>query len=170
MRVARKAVPRENAESFIRTRDLGPFTSAIESGDLETVRHLIRFGRNVNYKDEKGMTPIKVALLMEKHEIFTFLLDNGADVRGNGEGSLLYAALNCENEYCTGILLFHPQIDPNERFLDGKTPLITATERGLWSVVELLLVCGADPNLTDSSGKRAVDYAPKELKSLLSEN
>lgn len=41
----------------------------------------------------------------------------------------------------------------------GTTPLHVAAKEGQISQIELLVVYGADPGMTDSQGKTPIDYA-----------
>jgi len=59
-------------------------------------------------------------------------------------------------------------IDPNCRTPAGRTPLIANVRSGSPSAatVQALLKSGADPELTDSSGLSALDYARRKLMKL----
>jgi len=50
---------------------------------------------------------------------------------------------------------------------EGKTPLQVALQRGYFSVVDLLLEKGADPNIEDAKGRRALDFALSHSESTL---
>jgi ankyrin repeat protein len=57
-----------------------PLLQASEN-DLASVRLLVGYGANINYKNELEWTPLSVALTQDKYDIALYLLNNGADYR-----------------------------------------------------------------------------------------
>jgi ankyrin repeat protein len=98
-------------------------------GDAEITRLLLKSGADVNAVDDRGYTPLKVAVRgrssEEKRRIVDILLSNGADVDTKSRGG-------------------------------GATPLHIASLAGNITVVKMLLAHKADVNATDSEGKTAL--------------
>jgi hypothetical protein len=98
-------------------------------GDAEITRYLLKSGADVNAVDDRGYTPLKVAVRgrssEEKRRIVELLLSNGADVDTKSRGG-------------------------------GATPLHIASLAGNITVVKMLLARKADVNATDSEGKTAL--------------
>jgi len=55
-------------------------------------------------------------------------------------------------------ILLEGGASPNQQDFDGETALMDAAERGMTQVVKILINTGADVNLIDNGGRRALDY------------
>lgn len=125
-------------------------------GDAEIVKELIRGGVDVNQRDDKGLTPVHVAVRNGREETQTVLvlLKAGADIVAlddTGTTPLLNAIGPGGTADDVRILLEHGA-NPDRANLTGKTPLIAAADWIMPAVVEMLLRKGADPNMVDNKG------------------
>jgi hypothetical protein len=50
----------------------------VVGGQLEAVKRLYELGADINIKDKKGISPLKMARVKEYREIEEFLVENGA--------------------------------------------------------------------------------------------
>ena len=82
--------------------------------------------------------------------------------------TMLMVAVQFGASTCFAFLLKHNKTDVNGVDADGQTALFYAAEAGRRQMIQPLIAAGADPNLLDKSGKRAVDYATsREIKAAL---
>lgn len=134
--------------------------SCIRSAKM--ARLLIKYGADVNIKDEKDRTLLFYA---NRPEVIRVLLENGADgnIRDKFGQTALFQYLNADEidmflKYCGNV---------NDRDNDGKTPLFYA-----WRdvVVRSLLKHGADVNIKDNDGRTAIFYEGEEKIPLLVEH
>ena len=139
---------------------------AAYSGYLETVRHYLRRGANVNSRREHpqrgggsstntGETPLHRATFsfrskkVEKTvytEIVRLLIEGGADVNAKTNQ-------NISSDMEAGLVV------------QGETPLHFATNRGEAEMVQLLLRSGADEHAETALGETPLDYARKHQRS-----
>ena len=73
---------------------------AIQAGDLELVKSLVKKGVSIHSKNKKGETPLHIAVYTENLNIVKWLIEKGADlnarVSGHDEGSTaLHYAIQC---------------------------------------------------------------------------
>ena len=93
---------------------------------------------DVNQSDSKGFTPLFVAAQNGHTRIVTLLLQNGADVNHaeqRGHTPLWISALRGH----VRVLLSHPAIDIDYKYLSGVTALWATCQNNNSEVVELLL-------------------------------
>jgi uncharacterized protein len=122
-------------------------------GDLNKMKELLAAGADPNMPDRKGLTPLMLATQKRHKNIIALLISKGADVNAtlkHGFTALFYPCMFGG----AGIakLLIDSGADINARE-DGNTPLMWAAFRGHVDIVELLLANGADPEITDDTGK-----------------
>ncbi|CAN9511368.1 unnamed protein product [Ophioblennius macclurei] len=114
---------------------------AVESGDCETVKHVLSLGANVNCATARGYTPLIIAVLHRYHDIVSFLLDCGA-AASQGEDdnwtALHFAAQNGDNKAVRLLLDRGAVADAQENA--GWMPLHLACQNGHETVVRLLLL------------------------------
>lgn len=146
---------------------------------LGMVSQLLRKGAGVNDRDIDGMTALHYLLVgarvntelfeVEQVQLLDSLLKFGAnpnlrDVDGN---TVLVSALQSTNGQHIGIMelnrLLAVGANPNIQNNEGKTPLMLACElNSNFEIIMTLLQAGADPKLTDSTGKAAIDYTKRD--------
>lgn len=79
-------------------RSIESLQDAAKAGDVEAARKLLAGGADVNGKDQKGITPLGVAVGFNKIPVIQLLLESGADVEQTdpkGNTALHYAAGKC---------------------------------------------------------------------------
>jgi ankyrin repeat protein len=139
-----------------------PLHQAVYQGGISTVKNLLTADKSsINFKNNKGLTPLLVAVSNLNFDISNLLLKYGADpnvsIPSDGNSPLHVAAEN-GLPWLGEILLDHSaKIDaPNK---DGATPLILAVQWQHRDFAAMLIRRGADPAAADREGKTAPDYA-----------
>lgn len=131
---------------------------ALREGSLKAAKALIEVPQtNINLPNDKGETPLMMAVLKGQVNIAAALLAKDADVNQPGWTPLHYAATAGNVQLISMLLAKHAYIDaasPN-----GSTPLMMAAWYGSPSAVKLLLEEGADPALKNALGLNAIDFA-----------
>ncbi|MEY3221070.1 MAG: hypothetical protein RIT27_2427 [Pseudomonadota bacterium] len=137
---------------------------------FETVNILLQKGADVSIRDDKGETPLHLAVRFEHLNLVMLLLKNGSNVEElteveetpdsphNGRTPLLVAARSHKNP---DILTFLLKAGANPNFVDSTTGYSAllyiaaaprnddiSKETALQQAAEILLQYGADPNLT----------------------
>lgn len=139
-------------------------TSTWNSGGKEIAHLLITHGANVDFKDRIGRTPLLWAATNGHYALVEALLEHGANVFAvNNRGrTALHLAIDASDTTFTEdimrLLLLH-QANACATSDGGWTPLHNASQKGLTSVVELLLEAGASVNATLSNGMTALHWA-----------
>jgi ankyrin repeat protein len=138
---------------------------ACRLGDLPKTKALIENGAKVNYKDEKGETPLVYAVGYDRSEIVKLLLAHGANVDAKDKygQSVLYRALTHKFHEIVSILLEH-NADVRVSNDRGVTPLQLASYGGDAEGVEALLSKGADPNAVGGDGETPLFNAIRSRK------
>jgi ankyrin repeat protein len=145
------------------------FHLAAELGQVEYVQaRLAEDGGAVGTLDERGATALHGACYWGQLGAARALLAAGADSKALTRDSFLQISpLGSAVAATPGVaqpsddedvvlalvrLLLEYNADPNQRRLDGSTPLHGAAWRGLGRVVQELLDAGADPRMVVTSG------------------
>ena len=144
-----------------------------EKGQLDSLQQLLRSGTNVNDRLSDGSTALHQAVLHDRLEIVTALLDAGADpvvVNRNGISPLFLAVQNGNADIVSALL--KAGADPNTLSESGETILMTAASTGKPQVVSLLLANGAlldarDPDFRQTPLMIAVREGQTEVVDLL---
>ena len=119
---------------------------AAETGNEAEVRRLIELGVDINWKNERGATPLLFAVQNEHVTIAQILLNHKANVNVQVEASQNVSALELAaktgQHKMTQLLLDHgARVDVTDS--RGITPLIFAAQNGHYEVVRTLLRNGA---------------------------
>lgn len=136
---------------------------AIQRKDLEFFKILIEQGAFINSKNTPmDETPLKELMIygigvtdpIEKKNLYTYLVENGADIDAENvdrETPLLFC-LERDN-FPLFQLFLDLGADPNKKDADGQTPLHKAAEYRKLHYVEALLAKGADLDVKDKKNK-----------------
>ncbi|HSU87844.1 MAG TPA: ankyrin repeat domain-containing protein, partial [Terriglobia bacterium] len=146
-----------------------PLLRATMAGDSEVVRALLAKGANPNIND-MGLTPFLVAAGVGagnrggtglaaqtsaggpvNMELMELLLQHGADV----------------NAQVTDTTTYSMRVARAPSANEGKTALHVAAGTGKTDLVRYLLGKGINTEIKDAGGKKAIDLAPAEMRSLL---
>ncbi|MEX0271439.1 ankyrin repeat domain-containing protein [Leptolyngbyaceae cyanobacterium UHCC 1019] len=129
--------------------------------DIDIFNLLISSGADISSKNKQGFTPLHVAARSSCLDVVKRLVELGADVNSVGEdGStpLWQAAYSQNQQTVEYLLLSGSQVNISDGF--GKTPLqATIHRRGGTSSAHTLIAHGADVNVTDQRGLRAIHIA-----------
>jgi uncharacterized protein len=142
-----------------------PVSAAAYRGNDAIVAALLARGADDRAVDQTGKPPIVYAAAAARVDVVARLLARNIDVNArypNDLTLLMWASGPDEStpeiqaiEIVRQLLDAGAQID--DRDARGRTALMIAAEGGRAGIADLLLSRGADPALTDTSGKRAAD-------------
>jgi ankyrin repeat protein len=138
---------------------------AVDGNHIEIARALIRAGASVNTQADNRDTPWLLAGASGRSEIVAAMIPAGPDlsIRNRFGGNALIPA--CERAHVeTAKLLLTTRIDVNHVNNLGWTCLLEIVILGNGGprhqeVTKLVLAAGADPNLADKDGVRALTHA-----------
>lgn len=114
----------------------------------------------MNKRDAEGNTPLHYACQKGFRDIAVLLLDNGATptVVNNRSESALHAVARCGNKEIIARLLWEgAEVDATDR--EGRTPLLCLLSNKHTDAALYLINQGANTELADNIGHRAIDYA-----------
>jgi ankyrin repeat protein len=143
---------------------------AVGEGNIGEVKAHIFHKTDINVKDVDGQTPLHVAARVDRVEMATLLLANGANVNetDNYGKTPLFGAARKGSKDMVELLTAHGA-DINARNKDGWTPLHLVARFGQTEAVELLMGKGADINAKANDGRTALRVAIDERKSAVVE-
>lgn len=122
-------------------------TTAVNDGQIETVKELLRTGANANAVAGDSIYPLQWAASKGYLDIALLLLNNGADVNWGHSisGTPLTAAVHAEHTEIVELLLSrgaNPNVEP-----DGGTPLAVARKANNREIIALLEKVGAKESM-----------------------
>ena len=129
----------------------GALVKAIDAGDLQSVRALIKSGTDVNARSGDGSTPLLWAAHTSNLDIARALVAAKASVDAAndfGVTPLLEASRNGDASMVD--LLLRAGADPKRTHPEGETPLLSAARAGSVPTVRLLLARGVDVNAAEN--------------------
>lgn len=136
----------------------------VESGDIDAVKVVLKYGASVDARDEVTGTPVlHRAIQLGYSEITEALLARGADIHApsnRGQTSLINAARVGDARLAKYMITHGAEI--NVQCDDGWTPLHAAAARGHLDVVKLLVNYGANTELRDKTGRTALSKAEND--------
>lgn len=140
-----------------------PLTIAVRKDAWACVELLVKRGADINKEVGKG-TPVCVAVQYGCHSLVEYLLQSGADMHiGEHVGSAWFRAATCNPEGFKLLLKYNTQINTNTwaniQALQGAAGSGNARHDEMYSIVELLLVHGAQVNGRDKNGESALSRA-----------
>ena len=130
-----------------------PFHLAANEGHLEICKWYIKNVGEVNNADDDGWTALHYAA--DEFDIFTYLLENGADLRLKNERgqTVLHLAAKLGSLKICKLIVEGPEagIDINTKDNDGETPIHLAVGKGKLEIVKFLFDKGGYLNSRVSS-------------------
>ncbi|MCH5600242.1 ankyrin repeat domain-containing protein [Niabella ginsengisoli] len=140
------------------------FSTAIsypcQEGYLDMVKLLVENGADVNIKEFRDFTPIRIAARNGHLDIVKYLADKGAviDIKAmDGATPLEHAA--SKGHYDIVKFLIDKGADINNQDNDGDFPLGEAAKLGYLEIIKLLLEKEANTNLKNKENKTALELA-----------
>ena len=134
-------------------------TVAIVNHDLTTIRLLLLFGADPNFKDKDGFTPLLSATQASFLEAAQLFLKYGADpnLSGGPYGESPFArSLNSDQTPFVDLYLKHGA-SPDKAMGNGNTPFIQSINKTVSiNVIELMLLYEADANCKNGRGETAL--------------
>lgn len=150
-----------NNESCCKRAKTTPLHVAVNLGDTQMIKFLLRAGADIHATDATNSTPLYKALKAENTKLMNCLISNGADINVSGPNgcSLLYDAVKQGNvKILQNLLKKGARVDVISRVYE-KTPLHVAISEGQLGIVKILLNHGAKATLNSNQGKNAMSYA-----------
>jgi uncharacterized protein len=137
---------------------------ALKSGDIATVRSLVRNAVEIDSAEPDGTTPLHVAVLRNDTDSVDLLLRAGANPRATTRYGVTPLYLACVNGNPAVIeQLLAAGADPNTSLPEGETALMTAARTGSAPAVRALLARGASVNAREGwKGQTALMWAAVE--------
>ena len=123
----------------------------VEKGDTELLRLLVTAGAYTDQRDDRGYTPLHVAIEKGAVDDAWLLIESGADLEAQDDHKVspLSMAVVC-GEAAIADKLLKEGAKPEGRTLDGEKLLPWAIRNGRWIFVRRLMEQGADPHLKDT--------------------
>jgi uncharacterized protein len=123
---------------------------AVHSGDLQTVRALLKSGADVNARSGDGSTPLLAAAHAGRVDVARALVAAKAAVDvANDFGVTPLLAASRNGDAAMVEVLLRAGADPSRAHPEGETPLLSAARAGSVPTLRLLLARGADVNAAE---------------------
>jgi ankyrin repeat protein len=134
---------------------------AVEQGDKEAVRALLREHADVNAPQADGATAIAWAVHLDDRETADLLIQAGADVNKANDYGVTPLGLACRSGNAAMVdKLLQAKANPNAAQWTGETPLMRCASTGSLEGVKLLLAHGANANAKENrKGQTALMWA-----------
>lgn len=124
---------------------------AVENGNREAVRALLREHADVNVPQADGATAIAWAVQLDDREMADLLIQAGADVNKANDYGVTPLWLACRSRNAVMVeKLLNAEADPNVAEWTGETPLMQCAKTGSVEGAKLLLAHGADANAMEN--------------------
>lgn len=129
------------------------FFRAVETGNVRAVQLFVEAGVDINQRNDKGWTPLMVAIFSSNEAAASLLMDAGAraDIQDQrGYGPLHWAAYR--GYVSVTKRLIQSGVPPDLKSHAGITPLLQAAAMGHADTAQILLEAGAHPSEPDNEG------------------
>lgn len=143
-----------------RSPKLSAIAKAIINKNETALKLELAQGADINQSSQSGLTLLIVATLEKNKSAFRTLLESGADPNlfsGDRDSLILLASVFKDPYYLSNLLSYGG--DPNQSAIEGITPLMRSSSRGLAKNVRLLLDNSASVSAVDKAGNTALAYA-----------
>ena len=123
------------------------------------IRTLLKYGADIEARDEEGKTPLAAAVEDYTFEAISFLLSRGADLEArdnSGQTPIGTAVRKGAFRAVQFFIGFRADLEAKDN--DGHTPLVLAVRNGNIEMVRFLLERGADPQALSSAVKAEGAY------------
>ena len=125
-------------------------------GHAQAVQEALKAGADPNATLDTGvgytLTLLEVAAIACQPSVGALLINNGADVNGNGASTPLVTAAENGMDHLVEVLLRNGA-NPEKEDFSGDTALREAVAQGHYSTVKILLENHANPNHANSGGE-----------------
>ena len=139
---------------------------AAQNNDLERMQKLVKFGADVNAKDNggwgKGATALMYATKSGKFNMVKWLVENGADVNAVNNykwNAIMYMTEQGsfeEEQLKVTKYLVSQGIDIHAKDKDNNNVFMILVKRYKWEIAKFLVEQGADINIKDKDGNTAL--------------
>ena len=147
-----------------------PFIEAVRDGDIDQLKAALVRGASMDARDKMGSPALFVSLQFGQHEVFKFLLDNGARVKSKDRaGDTLVTLLAGTRLTHLAALILEAGADPDRLGANREPAIIIATRAGQAEMVRLLLDRDADYDATDLTGRTALAIAEQRRDPVISD-
>ena len=134
--------------------------ACVTKGDMANLVMFVNAGMDVNTPNERGWTPLMVALFEGQEEVALFLIKHGADPffsDTTGYSPIHWAAFHGYVSVIRELAQRRVNLDAKTNF--GWTPLLQASARGFAPAADTLLQLGAHVEIADEEGWTALHKA-----------
>ncbi|XP_071085307.1 putative ankyrin repeat protein RF_0381 [Haliotis cracherodii] len=148
--------------------------SAVDDGG-NNILHLACFSDNVHIveylithkiadiesRGRFGRTPVMIAAEKGKQQVFDLLVGKGCNLSAvdDGGNNIIHSACFSGNVHIVEYLISHKIADIESRGLLGRTPVMTAAEKGKQQVFDLLVGKGCNMSAVDDGGNNILHLA-----------
>jgi ankyrin repeat protein len=141
---------------------------AARNNDVKTIQSLVAQGVPVDTVNDRGFTPLVLAVYNDGKDAVKLLLSLNADVNAqdlSGNTALMGAAFKGLPAMAELLILHKANV--NKTNFNHASPLTFAATFGQLEIARQLLRHGADKTLRDSRGKTALEYAEMQENSAM---
>ena len=137
---------------------------AVKTGNVQTVRAMVRAKADANVADPDGTTALHWAVQNGNVEIVDLLIRSGAKVAAMNRYGVTPLSIACTTGNAAVVeRLLVAGADPNGAFADGETPLMTAARTGSAETIKALIARGANIKVREHrKGQTALMWAAAE--------
>ena len=134
-----------------------PLHQAAKEGEVNVVKDLLAKGADKDEKNDKGITPLMVAVIANHLDVVQFLMEQGVGKElADNCGALLYSA-DAGNVRMVQYLV-ELGLDKDKANNLGATALMIAAEQGHFNVVTYLVEQGAEKDKATNNGGTGDDH------------
>lgn len=142
------------------------FISAVVGNHMDIAKFLVECGGDINAQDKNGSTPLLTSVTMNRPDILEQLIALGADVntKSSGENNALAFASMMAAKHKEDPTL-HSKLNPEiirllvENGADCWDAMMIALRTRCDDFARIALESGADPNISDETGRSLVMYS-----------